>query len=75
MKIRINQECSQKWYRRSSWRRPWWRKIQIKTIERGQLLNTEWTPRGIESTFKITEYSYRTIGVACGPIMLTWRQQ
>lgn len=73
MRFRIKQECGQKWYRRRSWRRPFWRKLRTKVIEKGELVDMAHTRAGVYANFKVTEYKYINHGVAFGPIMFFWR--
>jgi hypothetical protein len=70
MKIKIAQECGQKWYRRRCWRaRPLWRKLrtaQLKITGNDVLLGGYYDSKSVETKWRLD-------GVAFGPIMFYWR--
>lgn len=69
--MRIGQECGQKWYRKSSWRhRPWFRKLEVKVIQKAKVDEISETEAGISVRATIQEYKMVHVGWAFGPIML-----
>ena len=66
----LTQECGQKWYRRRSWRRPLFRKLEHKVIQKAQVREISENEAGISVRFDQVEYEMVHVGWAFGPLML-----
>lgn len=72
MKIKIYQECGQKWYRWRSWRKKnFFRKITRRVIDHVRIDDFQFNPRGPYVTGRIIKEHEEHLGFAIGPIIFT----